>query len=248
MDIKTLAAGLNDLAPLSDQALNESPLNKISNSLAERINSYYRSKLFISSTGINPLLASASAFISIVEKLSLVETVPDLYQLQQNLIHELKAFQHRAQSSNYRSQIIFAARYILCTWADERINNLKWEISNHWQQFSLCKALQNDSLLADQFFLLLERCCQDPAIYIDLLEVFYVCLALGYEGEFRNQARGNNELSTIQDHLYTIIRQQRGDFSKKLLIEVTNNNEMNNGKKIDSTIHNLESIQPAKES
>lgn len=51
---------------------------------------------------------------------------------------------------------------------------------------------------------------QNPAKNKNLLELFYVCLALGFEGEYRLIEGGKNKLANIKDWLYQILQKERG--------------------------------------
>jgi type VI secretion system protein ImpK len=61
----------------------------------------------------------------------------------------------------------------------------------------------------EKFFEILERLRADPARYIDLIELLFVCLALGYEGKYRRDPGGQNRLAALQHDLYRLIRDQR---------------------------------------
>jgi len=188
--------------------------------LSARVNSYYRSKIFTSEIGINPLIAAASPIFAIVEKLAKTRYISDISKLHQDLTHEIKAFENKIQTQGYRSQIILAARYVLCAWIDEVILNTEWGIDSEWDKRRLVNNLQESAAGNQQFFVLLDRCSQDPAIYIDLLELMYLCLILGLEGDYRYLERGHIQLSSLIDNLYQCIRQQRGDFSKNLEVKL----------------------------
>ncbi|MEJ2140736.1 MAG: type VI secretion system protein TssL, long form, partial [Gammaproteobacteria bacterium] len=57
---------------------------------------------------------------------------------------------------------------------------------------------------------------QEPERNIDLLELMYLCLALGFEGQYKVQERGQSQLAGIQDDLFRLIRRIRGDFERRL--------------------------------
>ena len=48
-----------------------------------------------------------------------------------------------------------------------------------------------------------------PRQYRDLIELFYVCLALGYEGRYREGEGGRLALAQIRSRLYGIIAARR---------------------------------------
>ena len=180
---------------------------------------YYRSKLFSIDTHINPLVSAASPLFAIASTLKNTIAMPDLAQLYQDLCHEIKAFENKAQTHNYRSHIILAARYALCSLLDEIILSTSWGNKSIWQTQNLLATFQRESWGGERFFVILERSCEDPAIHIDLLELLYITLSLGYEGKYQHLERSHQQLSETMDSLYDVIQQQRGEFSQKLFLQ-----------------------------
>lgn len=217
MTIKTAPTSLDELTNSLLEIEDVQPLS----STAERVNltpanSYYRSQLFTTFHSINPLIAAASPLLAIITKLGKQTSALQFSALHKSLVHEMKAFECQTQNHGYRANTILAARYILCAWADEIILNTQEEAAVEWQKQSLLRTFQRESCGAERFFLILERSCEDPTLYIDLLELIYLCLRFGFQGKFRNQAHGYENLDTITDTLYQCIRQERGEISKAL--------------------------------
>lgn len=214
MDTKRFQADwmVGDLATLEEN---------ISNLPTQRIQPYYRSKAFISKIGINPLISAASPIFFLTEQIELSETPFDLDQFHEHMVHEVKAFENQVQTQGYHSHIVLAARYVICLWVDETILNTKWGRQSLWQNhllINLSETGENKS-----FFLLLSHCLQDPSSYLHLLELLYLCLSLGFEGEYRYIERGHIQLAKVYDNLFHCIQQQRGEVSKQLEISMVEN-------------------------
>jgi type VI secretion system protein ImpK len=211
MEIRTIIPNLNDLG-----------IHHVNFPVpSHHAKSYYRSKIFTSQVGINPLITAASPLFSMIEKLKKTDQSPELSKLHYDLVHEIKAFENKAQALGYRSQITYAARYLLCTWIDEIIIHSSWIDAQEWEKRTLVNNFQHNIHANDQFFILLNHCKQDASVYIDLLEMMYLCLCLGYEGEYRHLDHGLIQLSKVMEDLYECIHTQRGDFSKKLEVCLT---------------------------
>lgn len=185
---------------------------------------YYRSKAFVGSTGINPLIIAADPLLTFTTQLRKISIPPDLSSLQGHLCHEIHAFENKAQNSGYHVQIILAARLVLCALIDELITFSSW--GQEWENYSLLTYFHRsqDSDMKDRFFVILERSQNDFATHIDLLELIYICLRFGYEGQYRDIERGHLILNNLADNLYQSIRQQRSEFSKSLLITLGSSN------------------------
>ena len=67
----------------------------------------------------------------------------------------------------------------------------------------------------------------NPAKYIDLLEVMYICLSLGFEGKYRIQNRGKMHLDTIRDGLYKQIKIVQGREPQNFYTEQMVSREIN---------------------
>lgn len=180
---------------------------------------YYRSKLFAVNTYINPLASAAAPLLAIASRLKNLTAMPDLIILHQDLSHEIKAFETKMQAHGYRSYAILAARYSLCALLDEIILSTSWGSQSNWQQQNLLNTFQRETWGGERFFIILERSCEDPVLHIDLLELLYLCLSLGFEGKYREINRGHAELAEITDNLYKIISQHRGELTTKLSVQ-----------------------------
>jgi type IV/VI secretion system ImpK/VasF family protein len=156
--------------------------------------------------------------LTIASALKTLISAPNLTELYQDLCHETKAFENKAQTYNYRSHLILAARYALCTLIDEIILSTAWGNKSDWKNQNLLGTFQGETWGGERFFVILERSSEDPALYIDLLELMYICLNLGFEGKYHQIERGHQQLTVIMDNLFRLIMQQRGEFSKKLFL------------------------------
>lgn len=180
--------------------------------------SYYRSKTFVANAGTNRLIAAASALLSLATRLKETIGYSDIETLYQHLCHEISAFETLARKEGFRSETTLVARYILCTMLDECILQTPWGKFGEWDNHRLLFSFQKEAWGGERFFLILDRLSDDPAIHVDLLELIYLCLTLGYEGKYRLIENGNMQLEQIVEQLYRIIRYQRGDVKKELLI------------------------------
>lgn len=180
---------------------------------------YYRSKKVTVHTGINPLIAAAASLITTAADLRILPDFSNAYDLYQELVHEIKAFETQAQSQGYRSEIILVARYILCTTLDEIILNTPGDKQSEWYKHKLLTTFHGEDWGGERFFLILERLSADVALHIDILELIYLCLNLGYSGKYQIIENGHTELEDLTDNLYQNIRWQRGEIKKELLLQ-----------------------------
>ncbi|MBV2134209.1 type IVB secretion system protein IcmH/DotU [Pseudomonas sp. MAP12] len=166
--------------------------------------------------GLNPLVDAAAVLLSEAVRLKHSGEAEDLHALHQRLSGELKLFEHRALHDGAESSQVMAARYVLCTVLDEAVVTTPWGNESEWSQMSLLSSFHNETFGGEKFFQLLERLSRNPVKHLPMLELMYLCLALGFEGKYRVQPRGMLELEAIRDSLYRQIRQLRGDVPREV--------------------------------
>lgn len=165
--------------------------------------------------GLNPLVRAANPLLDLVVPLRTTAQPHDLQQLRERLAQALKAFETEARAGGADSEAIAAARYALCTLLDETIASTAWG-SGVWNTRSLLVAFHNEASGGEKVFLILQRLSQNPAANLDLLELMYLCLALGLEGRYRMLDQGQAQLSTLRERLLQLIRQHRGSYEADL--------------------------------
>lgn len=168
---------------------------------------------FTISRTVNPLVAAAAPLLA--RAADLAKTHLSLPLLLTELKHEICAFESKAQSLGYRAQVVLAARYLLCTLLDELVcAQYKEATVTH----GLLAYFQDEVDGSERVFYILVRAGEDPAIYIELLELGYLCLNLGLQGKYRHLDNGHIDLHNFTDELYHIIRHQQGQATKILSI------------------------------
>lgn len=162
-------------------------------------------------TGINPLILASR---NILETISLLQNNNEEQawsELQQEVIQNVKAFTVRATQDGYPNEVILIARYVLCATLDEILLYNPAFGEDAWLPYCLLDTFPVEHLSQEQFFLALERLCENPERYIDTLELIYLCLNLGFEGHYRAVVRGQEQLGRITNSLYQVIVAQRGE-------------------------------------
>lgn len=166
--------------------------------------------------GLNPLVDAASYLFSAIGELKHTTAYRQLNHLQKELIHEINHFQEMINHHGYNAEFIIICRYVLCATLDDVIANTPWGGQGQWDSYSLLSAFNQDSQHQSKFFTILERAIKEPTLYIDLMEFIYICLSMGYKGQYRSTEHSQYQLEQITNNLYKHIRSYRGNFSKAL--------------------------------
>jgi len=159
--------------------------------------------------GLNPLVDAASPLLLLAGQLRGTLTMPDLAGLRRHALAEIRRYEDRARSLAISNETMLAARYVLCATLDEAVLSTPWGAQSEWAQQPLLVALHREAWGGEKFFELLDRISKDAARHIDLLELQYLCLSLGFKGKFQVSARGDAQWTDVKSALHRTIRHQR---------------------------------------
>lgn len=190
----------------------------------------YRSGAYSIEHALNPLVAAASPLLTLATKVHLLSNKETPETLETRLAQEMYAFDCLCKSKHYRIQTLLAARYALCALLDELIHQSDWGKRHSWPSNKLLKTFFNVQDETNQFFMILERARQEPEDHREILELYYLCLSLGFHGEYRQNAEGQLTRQMLMDKLFHMVRRTRGPATKQLCLsaDATSNMTVNN--------------------
>lgn len=166
--------------------------------------------------GLNPLLAQANRLLMLAPQLRQTRHVADPMALRATLAHGVREFAATAQASGIPPERVMAARYVLCTMLDEAAADTPWGGTGVWGRHSLLAEFHNEAFGGEKVFQLMARLAEKPAANLDLLELIYAALALGFEGRYRVIDNGRAQLEAVRARLAQIIRAERGAYPPAL--------------------------------
>jgi type VI secretion system protein ImpK len=164
--------------------------------------------------GLNDLIEAANPILAAVPQVRHALRHPDPAGLRARLREQLDGFERRARALRVSDEHLFVARYALCALLDDAAAATPW--GRDWLTQGLVAELHGEAGGGEKFFALLDPITATPAAYPDLLEFFYVCLALGFEGRYRGGEGGRLALAQIRTRLYELISGQHGHPSAEL--------------------------------
>lgn len=166
--------------------------------------------------GMNPLVQAASPLLLLAVQLRHSVSQPDAGRLREQVVEQVREFENRTKAAGVQAQTAVAARYVLCAMLDESVLNAPWGEQTGWAQKTLLVTFHGEAYGGAKFFQILERLCADFSKHIDLIELMYLCLALGFGGRYQIEAGGRAKLAAIQDDLYRRIKAQRASAADEL--------------------------------
>jgi type VI secretion system protein ImpK len=136
---------------------------------------------------------------------------PTLNELREKIVSLLNAQEERAKGIGVSPEAFREARFAVLSWVDEMILNSKWPYRTRWQHLML---VYFGTLNAgEEFFQHLE---QLPPQSNNVLEIYYLCLSMGFEGRyaFGDERR---ELRDLKQRLYKQLCATNGDIRQNYL-------------------------------
>jgi type VI secretion system protein ImpK len=157
----------------------------------------------------NPIIQAAAPLLTLGARLSVAVQQANIATLRQQAVQEVRSFEERMRTSGVAPEDAVVARYLICTFVDSAVLNTPWGAQGDWAAQSLLVVFHKEVSGGEKFFEILERLRANPSRYIDLIELGYVCLALGYEGKFRHDPAGPGRLAELQHELFRLVRDGR---------------------------------------
>lgn len=166
--------------------------------------------------GLNRLEAAAFPLINVAVSFRHATARPDLGQVRDRMTRLLNDFRAGCERAGYDSDTVRQAHYAMCAFVDEIVLSTPWGSESRWQEHSLLSAFHRQTWGGEEFFNIVEKNQTDAARNLDLLELLYVLLAMGFEGTYATRPNGRDKLDQIKDGLYETIRNQRAELERDL--------------------------------
>jgi type VI secretion system protein ImpK len=170
----------------------------------------------IERTGLNPLVAAASVLLGLASRVRGTMAQRDVEGLRDRVVRELKTFESKASATGLPRELLRSAHYALSATIDDLVLSTPWGAQSSWAKRSMVSTFHNEVVGGERFYEILNHLHKNPGNSAEVLELMYVCLALGFEGRLRITGRGTSEHSRVRDGVYRTLRERRGEFERDL--------------------------------
>lgn len=130
------------------------------------------------------LSAVCSRAFSMILTLGGGQELGDVQAVRSRLTQTFGSIDSAASAGDYTAEDVRMARYALTAFVDETIARTSWAGKTEWASNPLSLVEFNDNNAGDGFFIKLEEIRRQTEAKPELLEVYYTCLALGFEGKY----------------------------------------------------------------
>ncbi len=123
----------------------------------------------------------------------------------------LTAFERGATRMSAKTEDIYACKYAFCATVDEAVLMSSFKARESWQRLPLQLQFFGEQLAGEQFFEKLEDLRRQGAPRVQTLEVFHMCLLLGFQGKYLLE--GSEKLNYLAARLGDEVARLKGQSS-----------------------------------
>src|SRR5262249_36847964 len=84
-----------------------------------------------------------------------------------------------------------------------------WGSTGVWAARSLVSTFHQEVRSGERFFDLLSQTQQHPGRFLPVIELMYLCMSLGFQGQYRLSPHGPAEIDRLREETYALIMRQR---------------------------------------
>ncbi|MFB3815810.1 MAG: DotU family type IV/VI secretion system protein [Terriglobales bacterium] len=170
----------------------------------------YRGSTGPEQRGWNLALAFQEALTAVVRVRFGRQSVANADMFRAHIKESLKAAAQEAMTRGYSPEDVQLALYAIVAFIDESVLNCHQPVFADWPRLPLQEELFGGHVAGESFFDNLQRVLSrtDFVQAADLLEIFYLCLLLGYKGRYA--VTGSGELGGILNAVRDKIQRIRG--------------------------------------
>jgi type VI secretion system protein ImpK len=153
----------------------------------------------------NPVMAVAARLLTLAAAVQAERQVTDPPALLRTATAEAKAFEKELNALGLSAEDNARARFAVLATMDDVVQNLPGGATSDWARQSLVVQSFGQAFGGDQFWTILDNMLGRPAAYRDLLELYQACLAVGFQGRYRQQGDAPAQLSARMGAIFAAL-------------------------------------------
>jgi len=219
-DSNTFDALIADQALLREET-NDTPIVDLPKTIRLAVEPPREARLAAVKAAVNPLLEAAQPLIRVLCEMPKELDATQLDVFRRLLTREVTTFQSICTSAQIKHEHMVAASYALTTAIDEAVQRKPWgggsgAETGAWSTNPLAQQFHEDTKGGEKVFLLIGRLAASPQEHIDLIDLLFFILSLGFEGRYRSLPNGRRDHDAIRHRLYEIVMAARGEVPRDL--------------------------------
>lgn len=134
-------------------------------------------------TSEKDLVGLATPVLEMVMRIRAGQLVPSA-EMRQMVDNWLKEFELRGTQLGYKETQIQNAKFALAAFVDETVLTGGFPVRNEWERYPLQLEYFKEQFAGVKFFERLEALLKNVEQEADVVEVYYLCLLLGFKGKY----------------------------------------------------------------
>ena len=155
------------------------------------------------------LTAAAGPLLQFMARLRNTANPPDSGDLYQRTVRQIRVFEVETREKGVPLEQLRPAHYALCASLDDVVLNTPWGNSGQWAERSLVSTFHQEVRSGERFFDVLKQMCENPGRFLPVIKLMYLCMSLGFVGQYRLSRRGLGDLNKIREETYAVIARQQ---------------------------------------
>jgi type VI secretion system protein ImpK len=147
----------------------------------------------------------------LIQQLRLAKNVEDPQMLRSKTLEVLARLERDARDNGFDTETCKNAKFALVAFLDEAVTGLSFADKEMWITNPLQSELFGVNSAGEEFFRRLDDLRRRPQEHIQVLEVYYLCLVLGFKGKYHlDNPEGLRQL--VEDTKADIVRTKERRF------------------------------------
>ncbi|MGI8469970.1 MAG: type IVB secretion system protein IcmH/DotU [Pyrinomonadaceae bacterium] len=131
----------------------------------------------------NDLVSFAAPVFDLILRLKAGIVQPS-NNLRPNIAALLQGFEERAHRYRFSEKIVQVAKFALASFVDETVLTNNFPLKEEWEKYPLQLEYFGEQLAGNKFYDKLESMLRQIDVTADAVEVYYVCMLLGFKGRY----------------------------------------------------------------
>lgn len=158
--------------------------------------------------GGDQLTAAAAPLLQLMARLRNTANAPDTGDLRERTVRQIRLFEQQARDNGVPMEQLRPAHYALCASLDDVVLNTPWGSGGRWGESSLVSTFHQEVRSGERFFDLLRQMCDNPGKFLPVIKLMYLCMSLGFIGQYRLSRRGTADIDRVREETYAVIARQ----------------------------------------
>ncbi len=134
-------------------------------------------------TSQNDLLRFAGPVFDLILRLKAGIVQPS-NSLRPKVAKLLEEFEKRAERYRFNHKVVRVSKFALASFVDETVLTNNFHLKDEWEKYPLQLEYFGEQLAGNKFFEKLEAMLKQMKVTADAVEVYYVCMLLGFKGRY----------------------------------------------------------------